>query len=476
MSFHNMGLLDFKKKFLDTKSDSFCGAKWHNATIWLHSGTNASCHHPPAHRINPEELADNPTALHNTKFKKQVRKQMQEGIKPSECDYCWRIEGMDRNAISDRVFKSIIYTGDELDKVYKLNYQEDVNPITLEVSFDRTCNFACSYCNPSFSTAWGKDIETKGPYQNLVSDGAKTFQQDGKWSQPFKEDENPYIKAFWQWWPDLVKTLREFRITGGEPLMSQQVWKLFDYFKEHGSGDLLFSINSNLGARKELIDKLIERSHYVEKFDLYTSCEAVGAQAEYIRDGLDYEYWKSNMVRLFTEANVRTVNIMMTINSLSLFSMTELLDQLIEWKREYGKECAYWSVNLLRFPSFMSPLALPDEIKEERRFALKEWLKKNSHHEFVDEGELASVQRLIDYLEVVDAPHKRTSSMDTRFRDFKSFYMQYDKRRNKNFRETFPKNLVDWYDSLPITKVNEVGLQQAHAADWVLDPEDKNPS
>ena len=30
--------LEFKQKKLDTKSESFCAAKWYNATIWLGSG------------------------------------------------------------------------------------------------------------------------------------------------------------------------------------------------------------------------------------------------------------------------------------------------------------------------------------------------------------------------------------------------------------------------------------------------------
>jgi len=38
--------LEFKKQKLDTKSGSFCAAKWYNATIWLGSGMTTSCHHP----------------------------------------------------------------------------------------------------------------------------------------------------------------------------------------------------------------------------------------------------------------------------------------------------------------------------------------------------------------------------------------------------------------------------------------------
>ena len=46
--------LQFKKEKLDTKSESFCGAKWYNATIWLGSGMTTSCHHPLQHKIDLE--------------------------------------------------------------------------------------------------------------------------------------------------------------------------------------------------------------------------------------------------------------------------------------------------------------------------------------------------------------------------------------------------------------------------------------
>ena len=42
---------DFKKEFLDPVSDSFCLAKWFEATIWLYIGQTASCHHNPTHKI-----------------------------------------------------------------------------------------------------------------------------------------------------------------------------------------------------------------------------------------------------------------------------------------------------------------------------------------------------------------------------------------------------------------------------------------
>jgi hypothetical protein len=66
----------------------------------------------------------------------------------------------------------------------------------------------------------------------------------------------------------------------------------------------------------------------------------------------------------------------------------------------------------------------------------------------LSEGEVASIQRLIDYLDIVKTPHKNTADQDKLYNDFKSFFEQYDIRRNKNFVDTFPGPIADWYTTL----------------------------
>lgn len=469
----NESLQQYRDRVLDSKSKSFCGAKWFNATTWLGSGTTASCHHPPAHVIPIEEIKENYTAIHNTKHKKEMRRMMQSGERPRECEYCWKMEDMGKDAVSDRTFKSIIYSDEELQEAYEIDKNENINLKTFEIAFDRVCNLACSYCNASFSTTWAKDIKNNGPYQNLVSDGAGAFHHDGAWAQPYKDDEdNPYIQAFWKWWDNgLSESLQELRITGGEPLMSANTWKLFDWFEAQKSADMRFAVNSNLIAKKEIIDKLIIKSKNIKNFELYTSCEAIGEQAEYIRDGLDYKLWKHNLYRILTEANYKGIHIMMTINSLCLFTITEFLDEIYELKILTNSKTPTVSLNLLRFPSFQSPLALPNHIKDHLHEKLSSWWKDKKHNTKWHEFERASIERLIDYLVTVDAPHRRTSNLVTLWRDFKTFYAQYDLRRNKSLN-VFPKILIDWVESIPDTDASIIELAEKEG--WILKPDNKN--
>src|SRR6056300_1034053 len=87
-------------------SPTFCFAKWYHANIYLQTGETHSCYHPAPHKIDVTEIQDNPSALHNTTQKKQERREMLEGKKPSGCQYCWNIECMGSDYISDRHLRS----------------------------------------------------------------------------------------------------------------------------------------------------------------------------------------------------------------------------------------------------------------------------------------------------------------------------------------------------------------------------------
>lgn len=440
---HNESDLDYKRRVIDIKSDSFCGAKWYNATIWLGSGQTTSCHHPLPHAIDKSQLSSNPSAIHNTEQKKSERRQMQQGQRPAGCDYCWRIEDMNQHSVSDRVYKTVIYTDKELEDAYHTPPEQDVNLRTLEIAFDRTCQFACSYCNPAFSSTWVNDIRKNGPYLDLVSDGRGHFTHTHDHSQLYKFGEaNPYVEAFFQWWQsDLHRTLQELRITGGEPLMSGYTWQLLDWFRANkGASTTRLAINTNLGPQVD-IDKLLTATEDVV-LDVYTSNESMGSQAEYIRDGLNMVEWRYNMGRLASSGKLRGLHVMCTVNALCLSTLPDFLNLLVDWKKVWGPDFPNFSLNILRFPSFQSVLTLPLSIRQQAADRLSQFLVKHKGHSYLHEHEINQTERLIKYLCESAVPN----DIHQLQHDFRKFYQQYDVRRNKNFVETFP-TLKDFYES-----------------------------
>ena len=228
--------------------------------------------------------------------------------------------------------------------------------------------------------------------------------------------------------------------------MSGETWRLLEWFKTNqGKSTTRLAINSNLGTAVD-IDRLLASIDGVT-VDLYTSNESMSLQAEYIRDGLVFDDWANNVERLLDSGRFRGLHVMCTINALCLDSLDSFLEMVYNWKLEYGQDSINFSLNILRFPSFQSPLVLPDDIRTQYRDKLAQWMVTHKGVSTLHEFELNQLSRLINYLDVVKTPHADSMAQSILQRDFKNFYAQYDQRRGKDFCATFPA-LADWYNTL----------------------------
>lgn len=436
----------FKEK-LDSVSPSFCAAKWKQVTLHLATGHTHSCHHVKTHHIPLEEIAIDVSALHNTNFKKEQRSKMLQGIRPSECGYCWQIE--DSNGISDRVFKSNEYWAqphiDEIAKTKNLS----ADPSYLEVSFSSVCNFKCSYCSPEVSSKWMEEINTYGPYPTSTKyNNIELLIQDRKMPIPERE-HNPYIDAFWEWLPKLHKSLTDLRITGGEPLLSKHTFTLLNYLLKNPNPSLNLNVNSNLCVPEELFNKFIDivknllDSGSIKSFNLYTSCEATGKKAEYIRHGLDYNAWLSNCYKLLQTIKSCNLAITSTYNALSVTSFKEFLQHVYDLKLEFGTERVTLDVPYLRYPKHLSVAILPPEyltyVEEQITFMYKHmqqtgWFKLNKMG--YSEYEISRMKK--NYYVFKNYSEKNIDASADRL-DFAIFVEEHDRRRGTNFVETFPE-------------------------------------
>lgn len=434
---------EYKKRVLDTKSKSFCGAKWYYATVWLNTGQTTACHHPLPHQIDADEVMKNPKLLSNTPQKKMERAEMQNGVQCKGCDYCWRVENLDAGKISDRVYKSVLYTDQELQEAYNSDPSQDFDLRYLELSFDRTCNFACSYCNPAFSTTWAKDIKANNGYEDIGPNGKDHYGHSHAAASRYSEDDNPYVKAFFKWWEsDLKRTLTHLRLTGGEPLMSKHTWKLLDLMAEGDSNVSYFAINSNLNSKQSLIEKLIGKARSIKGLHIYTSNESTGDKAEYIRDGLDWQQWQENFTKISESKSFSSMHSMCTIGALSLEGLVEYLDWCLKVKRDAAsRDAVTFTLNILRFPNFQSCLILPLEMRQKFASDLQDWLSGAKDTGLLHNMEIEQVERLIEYLV---NENNQITDREQNVNWFKKFFMQYDKRRGKDFEKTFPV-IGEWY-------------------------------
>jgi organic radical activating enzyme len=450
-------IIDYKKNTLDQISPSFCSAKWSQVTIHLGLGHTHSCHHPKTHVIPIEEIKRDPSALHNTNQKKLARAQMMTGERPSECDYCWRVEDSGQ-VLSDRVLKSHEpWSRNMLDQIIQAGYTKSINPSYLEVSFSNVCNFKCSYCSPDVSSKWMEEIKQFGAYptSRQFNNLAHIKEQD---KMPLLESEdNPYVDAFWTWWPELYPTLHTFRITGGEPLMSKHTFRVLDYIIANPNRQLELAINSNLCVPVKLIDKFIAKLKLVKKcvkaVKVYTSCEAYGAQAEYIRHGMNYSEWYDNCQRVLSETRDVPLLIMSTYNALSVTSYQEFLEDMLKLKKMQGKVTWYHKLFKFKYGKHRVHLDIPylnNPLHQNLAILTPDYLDlirqqiefMKSHEEFYP----SEVQKLERVLGVFEPKLLGADLMQNINRkDFVKFVDEHDRRRATNFSSTFPQ-MMEFYN------------------------------
>jgi hypothetical protein len=435
---------------LDQHGTGMCLAKWKQVTLHLPTGHGHSCHHPKTHLIPIEEIAANPAALHNTSYKKEQRKMMMTGSRPQECHYCWNIEDNTPKDVddvfSDRTLKSSYeWSMPHYDEVVAAGWNKDVAPSYLEVSFSYGCNFKCAYCSPEISSKWMEEIQQYGGYPtSLGFNNLEHIKFQNKMPIPEK-DENPYVDAFWKWWPDIYPTLHTFRITGGEPLMTKHTFRVLDYIIENPNPNLELAINSNCVVAEKLYDKFLEKikiiqeGKMVKKFTLYTSCEAYGKKAEYIRNGLDYDIWLENCDRFLREIPTADFSIMSTYNALSVTSYVDFLEDVLELKLKYQTQSRSVGIDVpyLDHPKWMNVGILPISYKE-YIFTQVEFMRANHHEgkgfQFWEMDKLERIQYLFK-----DSPEL------TYQKDFALFFEEHDRRRGTDFLATFPE-LADFYN------------------------------
>jgi len=436
----------YRKKKLDEISPTFCFAKWHHSTIYLQLGQTHSCYHPPPHYIQIEELKTNPSALHNTSEKKEQRRQMLAGEKPSGCQYCWNIEALGPQYKSDRHDRNEnIWTDDRYEEVANNDHNHNINPEYIEISFGNECNFKCGYCHPKYSSSYYKEIKDHGPYKMV-----KNHRNDIDWFTIYEEENNPYLDAWWRWWPEVSKTLHILRITGGEPLLQKSTWRIFESLTENPMPKLGLNINSNLGSKPLIIERFVNHVNHlvaekkIREFKLFTSIDTWGPQAEYIRTGLDLDVWERNFDQYMTKTTA-PVTIMITFNILTVTNFKNLLKKILEWRSKYHTK------NDERFrrigfdtPHLKEPLQydmniLPkDEFMPYMNNALDFMSKhvNDSDNTKFSQQEYDKFSRVVKYMETTKYSEEKLKEGR---KDFYNWFTEYDRRRGTSFIDTFPE-------------------------------------
>lgn len=445
--FESKYLLDSEQVFdkLNNVSRSFCLAKWFNVSIHIPTGRTHSCYHPPTHQIPLSEVAVDVSSLHNTSWKKIQRKDMLEGNRPSECSFCWQIEDSGTQ-LSDRAYRSKdVYEPGIIEEALAVGWEGNAKPRYVEVNFNQACNFKCTYCSPHLSTAWMQDIEKNGAF--ILED---RWHNDMTWMKhqnmiPDNGPDNPYLLAFWEWLPDIYPTLQTFRMTGGEPLMDKNTFRMFDYIKDHPHPKLQLSITSNCNPPGDQWSKFmiglkqITDADAIDHFMLFCSLDSWGEQAEYIRNGMHFDTLYSNVTDFLANGSKHSLTFIVTFNVLSYSGWTTYIKHIHELRKKFNtdRQLIWFDVPMLSSPDWLNPKMLPEyivELEKSIKYMIDNKETVNNRFKGFKDFEISKVQRLIDWIRNANGFNKNLN-----MKNFYLYFQEHDKRRGTDFVKTFPE-------------------------------------
>jgi organic radical activating enzyme len=460
--------LEFRKDVLDKISPTFCAAKWYESSIFLNTGTLTSCCHCAEHPLELSQV-DNPnipiTFFYNTSTKKENRKNLLAGIQDPACSFCWSLENSKKDAISDRLVFSEYYSTEEIIECRdKYGADSDETPLFYpQIVFSNICNLGCIYCNGKNSSVWNTEAKMVGKFQNLSVAATGHYKE-------YKIAELPTTNLidniFWKWINDesAISKVKLLRISGGEPTMSPDFWRLIDwienkYVSQQQKLPFKFGIITNLGFKTTYnpiikqgnqLNRLIELSKSID-FMITTSNEATGEISEYIREGLIWENWLSNLKNCLLNGNFISIKVILTLTNLSIFGLIPFLDLILKLKMEIMTPTKLvLGTNKLEWPNFLqvNSGSIPFHgIMEPELRKLRNWIDEKKQAltpELQRDLDLDRLSSLTDFW--LASPDNKSSSINEH--DFREFIRQFDIRRKKDFRATFAinHNLIEWYE------------------------------
>jgi organic radical activating enzyme len=376
--------------------------------------------------------------------------------RPRECSYCWTQE--DLGNLSDRHYRSgEPWAAKDYHTILESTGREDVLPSYVEVNFNHACNLKCSYCSPQFSTTWDEEMKRHGAFPTEPPHNAPEHFTGRNRPIPARES-NPYVDAFWQWWPELYPELEHFRMTGGEPLMDRNTYRVFDYVLANPSPKLHMNVTSNFSVEDKLFERYLDyvkqmttnEPRYLEHFMQYVSLDAMFERAEYGRHGMNFERVWENVNRFLTEVPTRSsLTFIITMNTLNVTGLQEIINAIYGLRQLYNKDYqrVWFDTPILRQPEWQNIQILPDMyvdyLEEVWAFMMTHINenKDNKLHGFKD-YEIHRLQRVIDYMQ--EGCKLDTEYVKIQRANFYRFFNEHDRRRETDFLATFPEMTEFW--------------------------------
>jgi len=304
--------------------------------IHLHVGdrgqVNACCVAKiPFGNINEQSLDEiwNGAAINN------LRDKFLKGETDNRCEVCHKLEASGGESIRLETFEKFKdLDTDNFDKY----------PVYLDIRFSNVCNFRCRTCWHGASSRWFKDAKALGT--NIGEEAIITNIQDFDYF--ILNSKEALLNA------------QEFYFAGGEPLVTEEHYKLLEWLIDNNATTARLRYNTNFSKLTFKHYKILELWSHFPDVEILASIDASHALGAYIRKDMVWNTIVENRELLRPHSQIR-FKIAPTISLLNVAHIPSLYLECLT-SGMIDKEDFY--INILERPAYYNIQALPIEQKE----------------------------------------------------------------------------------------------------------------
>jgi hypothetical protein len=395
---------------------TFCSLRWRYLQCDLAHGQVKACCKTPFVEVGAADVAAlGERAIFNNPYFVERRREMLAGISHADCAACYDHEAAGIVSYRQSEGGKAIFSTPNC-RTTAADELADAWPTHVELMLSTTCDLRCAYCDPHFSSAWAAE-QRSGPRDESLSDIV----------EPPKRGPQ-FAAAFESWLRAALPRLQYLQFNGGEPLLQKEFYAYLDLV-ESQRGRLQVGLISNLNTPERAFRRFLSRlPDLIDGFDLRiaVSQEAVGARAEYIRYGVVWTRFESNLRRLLAAVQGRPLHLAPTMSALNVTSFGDYVTFIETLAQQH--DCDFvWRPSLVHEPAHLSPLvAGPSAV---RRLAdLAERLGRS--------GRWPDLRR---WLERLAQALDRGGGCPARRRQLADWIARHDRRRNTDFSTLFPE-------------------------------------
>lgn len=314
----------------------------------------------PFGNINEESLEE----IWNGAPINKLREQFGRGESDNRCGVCQNIEASGGKSIRMETFEKFGNTP---------IVPAPPLPVYFDIRFSNVCNFRCRTCWHGASSKWFADAKVLGT--NIGEQAILKNIQD-------------FDRFIAQMAPALLQA-EEFYFAGGEPLVTEEHYKLLEWLIKNKATKARLRYNTNFSKLQfKQYDSLALWKHFPE-VEVLASLDAAGPLGEYIRKEMKWEEILINREKIKILPHVK-FKIAPTVSILNVAELPSFYSQCLELGI-IAPEDIY--INILERPRYYNVQILPrskkDEVAQQYLSAMQADLPKQVLRQF---------QEILDYL------------------------------------------------------------------------------